>query len=430
VLVIRTILRNGAEAASAAVGLSIGALALAAALIAASAVPAFADFAWEDSSVDPTTGAITTTVMTTVDMTIITTTDPTKGTTTTSDPTTGITTTTTTDKKTGVITTTVINPTTDTTTTTTINNKGTAGTTTTTTTNPNTGYFTTASTDTGKGSTTTTTTNPTTGVITTTITDKVNLTTTTVAVDPITGATATKTVDTKTGATTITQTTSPDPLHGYCSSGCIDNGTNSPTSQTAITGFGFSISPVGPKSGDLRIEILVASNVAQPTAADLKITGTGTAVTGNNTGSATAIKKPGAWTSGTLANYLGYRATPNNPIGAYLPSTQKYDPTATGFYVYEADLGYSTLSGPNYTYPNVSPLLNIGALPVGSYILGFLDVGTGGKHNWIATANSGAIFRSVPEPASLVLLSASLVGFGLAYRRRNRRGSDPGQLNS
>jgi hypothetical protein len=39
-----------------------------------------------------------------------------------------------------------------------------------------------------------------------------------------------------------------DPLHGYCAVACIDNGTNSPTTQNPPVNFGFTVSP-GPASG-------------------------------------------------------------------------------------------------------------------------------------------------------------------------------------
>jgi hypothetical protein len=396
----------------------MAALATAAVVIAASAVPASADFVSENSTTDPTTGAITTTVTTTVDMDVTTTIDPTSGTTTTSDPTTGLTTTTTTDPTTGTITTTVVDPTTDTTTTTTTDPTTgiTTGATTTTTTNPTTGAITTTSTDPNTGATTTSTTDPTTGVITTTTTDPITGTTTTVAVDPTTGSTQTTTADATTGAITTTDTTPPDPLHGYCSVGCIDNGTNSPTLQNPITGFGFTISPVGPQAGDLVVDVLVPDSVTKPTG--LAITGTGT----TNTGTATLFNAT-AWTSGDLGgpmgNYLGITASPTNPIGAYLPSTQVFDPTATGFWVYQLNLGTTTLQGPKF--PNTAPLLNIVSIPLGSYILGFLNTGTSKNPNWIATANSGAIFEG-PEidAASGTTAIALLLGVLLLTSERRR----------
>src|SRR5258707_153564 len=104
-------------------------------------------------------------------------------------------------------------------------------------------------------------------------------------IDPITGAitstvvtttftTTTVTTDPTTGARTTTNTDPIlDPLHGYCSVGCIDNGTNSPTTQNPITGFGFTVSPVGPKTGDLVVDVLVPNKGPLPPASFFNITG-------------------------------------------------------------------------------------------------------------------------------------------------------------
>ena len=147
-----------------------------------------------------------------------------------------------------------------------------------------------------------------------------------------------------------------------------------------------------------------AGFVSSETTIDPK-TGAITTVTETGTtklGTATLVN-PIAWTSGFLASYLGISAS-----------------AATGFYVYQVDLGDTILHGPNF--PNTSPLLSLsGSLPTASYVTGFVNVGTTKHPYWIASANSGAILEQVPEPASLALLSASLVGFGLAYRRRGRR---------
>jgi hypothetical protein len=200
----------------------------------------------------------------------------------------------------------------------------------------------------------------------------------------------------------------PDPLHGYCAVGCIDNGTNSPTNQNPPTNFGFTISP-GPATGDLLLDILVPNN-QQGSVTTYGITGTF---------SGTAALLSGDWTSGNLDAFLGISASPANPLGAFLPSTQAVDPGAIGFSVYQFDAGQRTLQ--DASNPNVSPLLNLtSSLPRGSYIVGFLNTGTTVNPTWVATANSGAIFEngSVPDGGMTVtMLGGALVGLGILRRR-------------
>ena len=222
-------------------------------------------------------------------------------------------------------------------------------------------------------------------------------------------------------------------LHGYCggSAQCVDNGTNSPTSNNPPTDFGFTASPS--TAGDFLVNFLLPNNlVSNPSALSFSLTGTLTGTAG--------LFSSSAWGSGNLSTFLGLPgASPANPIGAYLPAAQALDPGATGFYVYQVDLGTTTLLGPSS--PNTSLLENISeVLPIGSYIVGDLsqeDCKTKKKvttctTSWIETANSGAILvtsddssgnggSTVPEPATLTLLGSSLLGLGALSRRHTRR---------
>ena len=212
-------------------------------------------------------------------------------------------------------------------------------------------------------------------------------------------------------------------LHGWCGTGasstCVDNGVNAPTSQNPPNPFGFTGSSAG-ESGDLLLEILVPNNLASPSLFH---------ITGAVTTTATLFSST-PWTSGQLDTYLGFSASPTNPIGAYLgpcpaatPCAQNLDPGATGFFVFQADVGNQVLagaSGPPTQFFNITE-----SLPLASFIVAFLN--QGGTLGIQATANSGAIFetsgsqlpRPTPEPGSLVLLGMGLLGVaGFRWHRR------------
>ena len=208
-------------------------------------------------------------------------------------------------------------------------------------------------------------------------------------------------------------------LHGFCAGAgqCIDNGTNSPTTNNPPQNFGFVSSPSG-ETGQFRIDILVPNNEAASPPGSVSF-----GLTGNNansvTGTATLFSAT-AFTSGQLDTYLGIAASPANAIGAYLPSTQALDPGATGFFVYQASFAsVPALSG------GMSETLS-GPLPLGSYIVAFVLDAPGTNTPWQATANSGAIFETsspprVPEPTTLLLIGAGLLAVGAgAWRRRQR----------
>src|SRR3974390_2465024 len=100
-----------------------------------------------------------------------------------------------------------------------------------------------------------------------------------------------------------------DPLHGYCAGAgqCMDNGSNSPTTNNPPINFGFTVSP-GPASGSqYLIEILTPDNVTA---------GPSFTLTGPS-GTATLFSAT-PFTSGPLDAYLGISASPNNPIGAFI----------------------------------------------------------------------------------------------------------------
>ena len=196
-------------------------------------------------------------------------------------------------------------------------------------------------------------------------------------------------------------------LHGFCSAGCADNGTNTPITSNPPVNFGFTSSPAG--TGDLRIEVLIPDNISG--AGPFSITGAASAT-------ATLFSST-PWTSGQLDAYLGISASPANPVGAYLPSTQTFQPTATGFFVFQADVSIFTLPAPGGTPPLFSLT---GPVAKGAYLVGFFNTGSPGIPDWGATANSGALFV-VPGPvvgAGLPGLVAACGGL-IALARRRRR---------
>ena len=211
-----------------------------------------------------------------------------------------------------------------------------------------------------------------------------------------------------------TQPVNPPTLHGFCALGniCVDNGTNTPTGVNPPV-FAFASSGQS-ASGNLTIDILIPNNFA----------GTGPyTITGALSGVATLFS-PTAWTTGQLDTFLGITASPTNPIGAYLPATQGFQPTATGFFVFQADLGLATLLGTSGVGGPTQDtfLMQLGqVVPQGSYIVGFLNQGTTANG---ATANSGAILVTapgVPEPATWAMMLLGFGATGVAVRRSRRR---------
>ena len=197
-------------------------------------------------------------------------------------------------------------------------------------------------------------------------------------------------------------------LHGFCSTAapCMDTGTNTPTSVNPPD-FGFSAGGHS-ATGDLMIDILVPDTISSPSttytiSGPLVGASTFTATLFSTTPWTRASSIPPGDRRSTLIS--AYREARNNPIGAYLPSAQTFQPTATGFFVYTADLGTQTLPSNSGASNSDLLTLNKGILQ-GSYVVAFLD-GTN------ATANSGAIFEKgamtpVPEPSTWAMM---ILGF-------------------
>jgi hypothetical protein len=215
-----------------------------------------------------------------------------------------------------------------------------------------------------------------------------------------------------------------DPLHG-CIIGttCFDNGTVTPTTTSPLPNFTFTISP-GPATGDTLIDILVPNNEdLVPSSLSFSISGTSAGATDTSSTGPFTSTLEGDWTSGGLYTFLGLTlasGSPKNDITAWLPYTQgsncgssqntACDPGATGYEVYQIDLGNNELQSPsNPTMPVLS--LSGSSLPLASLLAGFQGSGTtfADSSSFISTANSGAVFEAdgpapVPEPTSVLLL--------------------------
>jgi hypothetical protein len=205
-----------------------------------------------------------------------------------------------------------------------------------------------------------------------------------------------------------------DTLHGFCYSPspvCSDDGTNTPTSAD-LPDFGFSGSGQS-VTGDYLIELLIPNNVLDADSLSFSVSGTEGAT---NLGPFVAgLFSTAAFTSGSLDTYLGLSASPADGLSNFLTATQALDPGATGFFVYQADLGTQTLLKQSDELDG--PLLTLNnALPTGSFIDAFVNGGSPESTN----ANSGAIFETgtstVPEPSYTLLLAAGIVLFGLVRR--------------
>ncbi|HVZ69540.1 MAG TPA: PEP-CTERM sorting domain-containing protein [Rhizomicrobium sp.] len=222
-------------------------------------------------------------------------------------------------------------------------------------------------------------------------------------------------------ALSVSSSASADTLHVFCTSptpACLDNGDITPTSTNPPT-FGFEHKPPGKGAGTFYLEVLIPNDVLNADSLSIAISGTNTFVSSLTPGVFSSI----AWVSGQLDTYLGIAASPTNPIGAYLPLTQFYDPSATGYFVYQYNFGAVNFGTNDPTFSTSF------VFPVGTVINAFLKETSCKKDvctdSWTATANSASLLITdgrtpppLPEPATLSLLGAGLIG--MRYLRRKR----------
>lgn len=209
-------------------------------------------------------------------------------------------------------------------------------------------------------------------------------------------------------------------IHTLCISPtptCSDNGSITPVSDNTPN-FGFE-EKGGSDTGQFFLEVLIPNNVLNADSLSMTVNGVNTGIAAVTPG----VFSSTAWTSDKLDAYLGIAAQPNNPIGAYLPLTQAYQPSATGYFVYQYDFGTVSFGSNDPTFSTSF------SLPIGTVINGFFKTTTCKKDkctdSWLATPNSQSLIitdgtppPSVPEPATLSLLGAGLLGVRFLKRKR------------
>src|SRR5215469_2304295 len=176
---------------------------------------------------------------------------------------------------------------------------------------------------------------------------------------------------------------------------CNDNNVVTPITTTNTPKFLFLEDP-SKNSGTFYLDVLIPNNVSGAATESFSVSGTNT---GNSSVSVTS--PVGNWISGDLTDFLGRSTSPPNPLNAWLPTTQTYQPGATGYDVYDLDFGEVDFGVSDPTFDSSF------AYPAGTIIVGFLEFCATTKHgtscDTVSTAQSaaGAIeFGSTTIPES------------------------------